>query len=714
MNFFQLAPLVAAVANLTLAVFVISRDYRSLTNRVFCYGGLALSLWTFGAFLLFRVRNDEQALLIARILHIGVIFIPVLYAHLALLVTGIDIGKLLPWGYAMSTLLAVSSLTGCFLSGVQRSEVVYYAVAGPLYWVMSGMVTLLGSWTVWLMLKRRRHLARLQRRRVSAMIFCLALLMVLGAHDLMPVFGIHRYPWLGWAVYPVGTLAAFAFPVVVAYSVLQNQLLDMRFSIGRYAAMFVRLVFFASIGFSLLFLLSMAMPGQFTIPSFIGSLIVLLASGFISSFLFPKLLGAGAEKLERRILGDRFEYQEQLQAFTETIHLYTDAERLLGDLEEILVKTIKVGSLQVVILDPQTGQLAIRRENPASNVNIDFDLCLPLIELFRTTAPPYLDLSRNRHRSSGTASKNALAFLAELKPEICLPLYSNQDPFGFILLGKKQSETSYTSRDLDLLQALARNLGLVMDQIRLKKRVELTEQLESLAVMSRGLAHDLNNLLTPINTYLQLVTSKTGGDPDEEQFLQVASKNMSTIRSYIREAVFFSTTLSPKIGPVSIRVLLGELMSVCRHQLEKHNVALALDLPEPFEFQADPILLQRLLSNLVFNAIDASPGGSSVTIRAIRLPRVPGRGRWMRIQVVDQGSGISKENLGRVFAPYFTTKNIGDQTRGFGLGLTICQKIVHLHRGTIKLHSVEGRGTTVQIDLPEETDSPPPSAAPHS
>jgi signal transduction histidine kinase len=83
----------------------------------------------------------------------------------------------------------------------------------------------------------------------------------------------------------------------------------------------------------------------------------------------------------------------------------------------------------------------------------------------------------------------------------------------------------------------------------------------------------------------------------------------------------------------------------------------------------------------------------------------------MRLQVIDQGSGISQENLSRVFAPYFTTKNIGDQMRGFGLGLTICQKIVHLHHGTITLHSTEGKGTTVQIDLPTDPVDPPASAS---
>jgi signal transduction histidine kinase len=715
MDFFQLAPLVAGLGNLLLSLFVVSRDFRSLTNRIFCYWGLCLSIWTLGAFALFHIENDALALDVARLLHFGVIFLPVLYTHLAVLVTGIPMKRVLPWAYAISVFLAFANFTDYFISGVRRSEVVYFAVSGPLYGVLSAMVTVLGSLGVWFMFKRRRLLGPLHRRRVSAMISALALLMILGAHDLLPVMGIHRYPVTGWVIYPLGTFAAFMFPVVVSYSVLQNQLLDIRFTLGRIAATLVRLLFFSSIGFGLLFLFAVLMPGRFTLYSFMASLIAMLISGCISSVFFPKLLGAGAEALERRILGDRFEYQEQLQAFSDTIHLYTDAARLLEEMEGLILKTMKVSSFHAAVLDPQTNQLVVQRESPAATVPIDINLCTPMMELFRKTSAEFLDFRLNQAFPRATPQeRNALTLLGELKPELCLPLYSNQEPFGFILLGKKQSETAYTSRDLELLMALAKNLSLVLDQIRLKKRVELTEQLESLAVMSRGLAHDLNNLLTPINTFLQLVSIKAKEDPDEEQFLQIASKNMTTIRAYIREAVFFSTTLTPKIAPVSTRTLLDELAAVCRHNLDKNNISLAIDLPEPFDFYADLVLLQRLLSNLVFNAIDASPSGSSVTVRAIQLPCVPGRARWLRLLIIDQGSGISRENINRVFAPYFTTKNLGDKTRGFGLGLTICQKIVHLHRGTITLHSIEGQGTTVQIDLPAAPPEPPSATATHS
>jgi signal transduction histidine kinase len=78
----------------------------------------------------------------------------------------------------------------------------------------------------------------------------------------------------------------------------------------------------------------------------------------------------------------------------------------------------------------------------------------------------------------------------------------------------------------------------------------------------------------------------------------------------------------------------------------------------------------------------------------------PGRTGWFRLEVRDTGCGIPPEIQGRIFDPYFTTKQFGEEVRGFGLGLTISQKIVQLHNGNITVRSLPGAGTVISIDLP--------------
>src|ERR1019366_4725846 len=96
---------------------------------------------------------------------------------------------------------------------------------------------------------------------------------------------------------------------------------------------------------------------------------------------------------------------------------------------------------------------------------------------------------------------------------------------------------------------------------------------------------------------------------------------------------------------------------------------------------------------------DASDRGQAVTLSASA-----GRHGWVCLRVVDHGCGIALENLARILDPYFTTKKYGDEVRGFGLGLTICQKIIQLHGGTIAINSQLGQGATVTFDLPRSEE----------
>jgi signal transduction histidine kinase len=132
----------------------------------------------------------------------------------------------------------------------------------------------------------------------------------------------------------------------------------------------------------------------------------------------------------------------------------------------------------------------------------------------------------------------------------------------------------------------------------------------------------------------------------------------------------------------------------------KKEVEITAVTPGDVLVEMDDILVQRLLANLISNAVDAAPAGSEIRVELDRLGKTEGSRDWMRIRVVDRGEGIPKENLERVLTPYFTTKNRGDEGRGFGLGLAICRKIVALHGGKLSISSEVRNGTTVQIDLP--------------
>jgi signal transduction histidine kinase len=123
---------------------------------------------------------------------------------------------------------------------------------------------------------------------------------------------------------------------------------------------------------------------------------------------------------------------------------------------------------------------------------------------------------------------------------------------------------------------------------------------------------------------------------------------------------------------------------------EKNQVAVRTELADPLpEISADPDLLHRALQNLVLNAIDAMPEGGELTIRSATLSN------GVEISVSDTGSGLTQEECGRLFTPYYTTKQ-----HGTGLGLAIVQSVVSDHGGKISVESTKEKGTTFRIELP--------------
>jgi signal transduction histidine kinase len=289
--------------------------------------------------------------------------------------------------------------------------------------------------------------------------------------------------------------------------------------------------------------------------------------------------------------------------------------------------------------------------------------------------------------------------LKPLSPEICLPFKSDEDPFGLLLVGLKSGGEPYTANDIQLLTLLAKNLSLIINQLRLKLQVMQAEELELLGRMSRGMAHDLNNLLTPVSTFLQLC-GLDGGQGSSRDLLPVVMRNVKTMQAYIQDSLFFSQHNTPNFQHSRLDSLLEKAVGFAETRLKRKRVTVSIDAPSEIMVEMDEVLIQRLIGNLLANAIDASPAEGSIRMELCRLAKTESQRDWVRLRIIDFGEGISRENLQRIQAPYFTTKDHGDESRGFGLGLSICRKIIHLHGGHLNIFSEVRKGTTVQVDLP--------------
>ncbi len=706
MNFFEIAALTAAAVNLALALFVFWQNPKAALHRAYLIWGLGVVLWNACAFVNYHSDISEaSALVAAKFLQLAIIIAPLGLFTTSLLIAEKRIPKVVLGAFCvLHTLFASSLFTGWFITGVRRIPHGYWSIPGPLFWAYIASYTALIGSSILVLYRAQRAAHSLQRIRIRAMLAAIVCIAFAGTNDLFPILNPVAnpvYPLTNIPFYPLGSLAACIYMTIVAYSVLQHTLLDVHVTMSRMAAHFIRITFIVLVGFCLLLIVS-TIAGDKRFPTFalIASLGVLAACAVIASVFFPRLFGAsGTETFERKLLGDRFEYQDKVRNFIEHMPWHASLDLLFNELHEIFLRSFRIESYQIILRDETNRNFALFRAFPEEPPR-------PLPELQQQSAVlryfdwgkgEYLSLPEHHLRTAqGSLEREASKQLAQFGAQFCFPLTSQHEPFGLLLVGRKISDEPFTATDINLLVSLVKSMSLMVNQIRLKSQILQTQEMDLLGRMSRGMAHDLNNLLTPVWTLLQL--SGESGEAFDEELLPVAQRNIRTMQAYIREALFFSENLRLDLQLGRLDLVVKQAVDLARAS-RKADVEVISVTPGEVLAEMDEVLMQRLIANLISNAIDASPAGAQVHVHLDRLGRTNDQD-WLRVRVIDQGEGIPKENLERIQKPYFTTKNRGDKTRGFGLGLAISRKIVNLHGGNLSIASVLKKGTTVQVDIP--------------
>ncbi|HEY3861873.1 MAG TPA: ATP-binding protein [Verrucomicrobiae bacterium] len=715
----QITALTAVAVNAILTLVVLTRDCRSKLHQIYLAWGIAATLWNLGVYNLSRDIGPREAFVWAKVLQLGVIFIPAIIFHLCVIIAQVRAGWVAPALYLVVTGFAASLFFNKFITGVHLLPVGYWSVPGPGFYAFSFVYAAVGVFLLVFLYGKQRGAPAMQRKRLRAMLAACVGLAVFGTNDLMPIMGHDTYPLTHVKFFPLGSFAAIFYVLIIGYSVLQHRLLDIHVVLSRLAAQMVRLSFMMLVGFLFLLAVSEFVPGLFTKYSFVAALLILLASALVASFFFPQFFGKDSDdKLERHILGDRFEYHAQVRNLIQTMRSFPDPQFLMQELEDLLAGTMRMRSYQIILLDDTTRGFKVfhchppRPEPPAADLQVDS----PVFRYFQQTRAKWLACSVIADTAHSMLMKReARAQLKPFEAAFCFPFMVGNDLIGLMLLGQKSSDEMFTPHDLRLLGDLSSSLGLVLNQIRLRQQLQVVHEQDLLGRMSRGLAHDLNNLLTPVQTLLQLCSESHLNQETIDQLLPMSLRNLETVRSYVNEALFFSRSAKLHGQPGFIDQMAREAIALVQPSADAKCVRVAFAGPSDVAMEMDGVLIKRLLCNLLSNAIDASRPGSDVEVRLSPLPKTEPNREWRRLRVIDRGEGISAENLQRVFTPYFTTKNTGDGKRGFGLGLAIARKIVHLHGGNLSITSKESEGTTVQIDLPSRLSgqsSPAPPGGP--
>jgi two-component system NtrC family sensor kinase len=257
----------------------------------------------------------------------------------------------------------------------------------------------------------------------------------------------------------------------------------------------------------------------------------------------------------------------------------------------------------------------------------------------------------------------------------------------------KEQRDRYFAMAADLSKAIER-LDAQRAQTKLaQERLLQSEKMSSVGQLVSGVAHELNNPLTGIMGFAQLLLLKDLNEPVRHQVETIyaeaerASKIVSNLLTFARRR-------RAQKDPSNLNTLIERVLELRNYDLRVHNINTEMELDASLpETLVDPNQLQSVFLNIIINAEQAMKGDDDGTLRI--GTRVSGR--TITASFRDSGPGMSAETVRRIFDPFFTTKEAGE---GTGLGLTICYSIIEEHGGRIWAESEPGRGTTFHIELP--------------
>jgi len=259
----------------------------------------------------------------------------------------------------------------------------------------------------------------------------------------------------------------------------------------------------------------------------------------------------------------------------------------------------------------------------------------------------------------------------------------------------------------DPVQKLQQQLELAESQLSiLREQVMQTQRLATIGTIAAVIAHEFNNLLTPVISYSQVaLVSAQSDSPDMELVKKALTKSFAgaTKAGKVCASMLGLARGESEQSIVDVQSLIDETLLVLARDPQKDGIALRVQVQPGLKVEGDAVQLEQVLLNLLINARQAMLGRVTGAAGSITIKALGTDDGHVRINITDTGPGIAENNMVKIFEPFFTTKGTtqNGEPRGTGLGLAICRQIIDHHRGRIEVSSEVGRGTTFTLVLPK-------------
>lgn len=691
MVIFNIAFFLSSVTALFLGIFVYRKNPRSTLHKSWLFLSTTTSFFCFFYQLHLSAPNHDLAVFYSKLLAIGAI--PTSPAFLIFAASIADSMKKARAYIIMSFVGMLFFLwtvfTDLYFTGVKPIAFFeYYAIAGKIFPYYIAYYTLNVLVSYWLVFTRLgKPISNVDRATIVYSIYASLFGFFAGACTFAPMYGLYKISFFS-------VLMPF-YPIIISLAILQNRFMDVGFIIrrtaiftGLFASVYAMFSFFTFIG-QTLFEKSF---GWDRWTSMVPTIIVIIA-------VYRPLERILIKLTDRHLFQKKYDYKRIIREFIGEIsamepNIKDIADRTLTFLDV----TVRPKQSAILIQNAFTKsyeQLA-SRDYMAMDVPIAQDS--KIIEALK-------DKDKIIRVSGDITSNNELKErLTSIGVELIVPLSARNNLMGILLLGQKKSEEMYIADDFDVLTDLTKSLTIALTNARLFKEMMEGEKRATIGTMAGGIKHEINNPLNAINVSLQsfVELAKLGKYDDKtvkeiipelRVLTEVCTSNTKRIADIAEKVAEFARPgKRMKVSNVDVSKAINESVSFLAYEKGTQDITVQVDIQcDNPTIEADEGQIKQVLLNLLRNAaqsIGANKGAIRVEVSKSLWPD------GIVIKVIDTGCGIDKEDLGKIFTPFFTTKG---PEEGQGIGLALVKQVVEVNHGRIDVESEKGKGTTFKL-----------------
>ncbi len=692
--------LINAAFGLAMAGAVFWKNRHQAVGPLLSIMMISMAVWLFGFAQYFRPMPPPRSLHWAKVtLAASILVYPFLFHGLCALV---DRQKKFQWwiagAYVSGALFLVLLWQGAWMVGVKAQPYMdHYLRYNRSWYPALALYHIFWQW-FGIGIVIYEALQSVGYRRTQLVYFSVAIIIVFltTSSIILPIeYGIYVQPF-GFFILPLNL-------GLLAYVLAKARLADFNVVIARVLLHTVTLI--VVVVASLLFIGAMTLlaPGFMNPQQVLFTVMLVVVIGLALALSLPRLLPRAERMMQERLFGARYGYQDALAGLVKELSRLSNIDTVLGTVATTVHSQMQVSRVLILMQDPLSGQYGMQAQSGLTPEEAaDMQDLKEHSAVVRWLREHKDGLVRDEvvRRLPAHEMREMAVDLDRLKVSACVPMILDERLVGMICLGPKASGEMFFVNDLRLLETLATEVALAVKYRRMEEQIFRKNKLVELGTIAAGIAHEIRNPLASIRTFAQLMPDRMDDPEFKNEFSKLVLKDVDRITKVVESMLAFARPAQVTIGEHSCADLVEEAVLLVQARLKNKRIELTKQFHEKPVLKADKQQILQVLVNLLSNAADALPELGKIRV-ATGTRWMDGAGdgnkprKYAVIEVADNGPGIPAGIRDRLFDPFFTTKK-----EGTGLGLSISQKIIRDHGGIITVSSVEGKGTTFQINLP--------------